>query len=117
MKTFPIARACNPCLAQETWVENPCHSQMSNRRMEMKVASDPANLAAVRKAIEGFASACGFDEKRVGEVGLCVNETVANIIRHAYEGKTDRPVDIAAEAQDGELVVTIRDWGIGVDPS
>jgi serine/threonine-protein kinase RsbW len=85
--------------------------------MEMKIDSDPANLAAVRKAVESFAANCGFDERAAGEVGLCVNETVANIIRHAYSGRTDRPVQVLAEAESPRIVVRIRDWGNGVDPS
>ena len=92
------------------------------RRIELKVASDPANLAGVRKAIEEFAAGMGFDEKAVAEIGLCVNEAMANVIRHAYQGRTDRPVHVtaAAEKADGgkeQITITLRDWGNGVDPS
>ena len=58
--------------------------------MELKVDSHPANLAPVRKAIERFATDNGFDEKSVAEVGLVVNEAMANIIRHAYPGGKER---------------------------
>ena len=88
----------------------------SSPKIELKVTSDPANLAAVRKAIEGLCASDGFDEKTCAEVGLCVNEAVANVIRHAYDGKIDQPVEIVAELGE-ELTVKIRDWGNGVDPS
>jgi serine/threonine-protein kinase RsbW len=91
----------------------------AERRIRLKVQSDPANLAAVRKNIESFATSHGFDEKAVAEIGLCVNEAMANVIRHAYANKTDRPIELAAEMNltGDELVVTIRDWGNGVDPT
>src|SRR5437773_10520985 len=92
------------------------------RRIQLKVASDPANLAGVRKAIEDFAAGMGFDEKAVAEIGLCVNEAMANVIRHAYQGRTDRPVHVVAMAEQAEggreqITITLRDWGNGVDPS
>lgn len=90
------------------------------RRLELNVTSHPSNLATVRKAIESFADANGFDAKGVAEIGLCVNEAVANIIRHAYRGNETRPVHVAAQVEDrdgGRVVITLRDWGVGVDPS
>ena len=35
--------------------------------------------------------AAAFD-KAVAEIGLCLNEALANIIRHAYNNRTDRPL-------------------------
>ena len=90
------------------------------RQLDLRVSSDPANLASVRKAVEAFAAAHGFDEKGVAELGLCVNEAIANIIRHAYRGRVDKPVHIAAaidERDGGTIVIRLRDWGVGIDPS
>src|SRR5919107_543129 len=84
-------------------------SPLPTPKIELKVTSDPANLAAVRKAIEGLCASNGFDEKTTAEIGLCVNEAVANVIRHAYDGKIDQPVQIVAELGE-ELTVKIRDW-------
>src|SRR3954465_14267517 len=86
-------------------------------KVQLKVTSDPANLAAVRKQVEALAASVGFAEKTVAEVGLCVNEALANIIRHAYAGRTDRPIHVTASASPRELAISIRDWGNGVDPS
>jgi len=83
----------------------------------LNVPSDPANLADVRKAVESLAARRGFDDKAVAEIGLCVNEALANVIRHAYQGRTDRPIHLEAVDEDGQMVITIRDWGNGVDPS
>ena len=90
------------------------------RRLELKVTSAPSNLATVRKAIESFAEANRFESKAVAEIGLCVNEAVANIIRHAYRGNETRPVHVTAQMEDregGRIVITLRDWGVGIDPN
>ena len=87
------------------------------RRIELKVDSHPANLAAVRKSIESFATDGGFDEKTVAEIGLCVNEAMANVIRHAYANQTDKPILVTASSDDRQITITLRDWGNGVDPS
>jgi anti-anti-sigma factor len=84
--------------------------------LRLRITSDTANLAPARKLIERLASALGFDEREVGEIGLCVNEAFANVIRHAYGGVGDRPVQIDADPIDGGLEIRIRDWGSGVVP-
>src|SRR5689334_11788877 len=87
--------------------------------VELNLNSDPANLAAARTAIEEFCAArAKFDPKAVGEVGLCVNEALANVMRHAYSGAVDQRINIVAkfEPSDGSVAITIRDWGTGVNP-
>ncbi|HEY8667725.1 MAG TPA: ATP-binding protein [Tepidisphaeraceae bacterium] len=79
--------------------------------------SHPRHIAAIRKNVENFCALHGLSEMAVAEVGLCLNEALANIIRHAYEGATDKPIAITAEIADGELLLSIRDWGNGVDPT
>lgn len=98
-------------------------------RLVLNVSSDPANLASVRRACEAFCRRQGLDEAAAADLGLCVNEAMANVTRHAYGGATDRPVAVIAEAVDaaGAVVpdghpaarsvrVVVRDWGNGVNP-
>jgi serine/threonine-protein kinase RsbW len=85
--------------------------------IHIEILSDPATLCPARKAIESFATRMGFDHDSWCEIGLVVNEVLANVIRHAYNGKTDQPIHIDARFADDAIVVSIRDWGNGVDPS
>ena len=85
--------------------------------MDVTINSDPANIAAVRHAIEEVAVGIGLDPCAVGDVGLCVNEALANVMRHAYAGAKGKPIEIHAGCEDGGLLVTIRDWGNGVNPA
>ena len=83
----------------------------------MRITSDPANLAPVRRAVEDFTAACGFREEARGQIVLCVNEALANVTRHAYGGAADRPVHVDGRFSEGLLRITIRDWGCGRVPA
>jgi anti-sigma regulatory factor (Ser/Thr protein kinase) len=84
----------------------------------MKLTSDPANIAAVRHAIEELCCRkAGLDAKSAADLGLCVNEALANVMRHAYGGVTGKPILVTAQCQGDSIVVTIRDWGNGVNPA
>lgn len=86
-------------------------------QLHLHLTSDPAQLAPLRHQVEEFCAACGFDEKATGEIGLVVNEAIANVIRHAYGGAEDKPVEVSVEF-DGQLLrIGIRDWGSGRLPS
>ena len=85
--------------------------------MTQTIISDPANLAEVRHSIEDFSQQCGFTTEAVGEIGLVVNEAIANIIRHAYGNATDRPIKLTADYSGDTLRIVLRDWGSGRDPS
>jgi anti-sigma regulatory factor (Ser/Thr protein kinase) len=91
--------------------------------LELKIDSDAANIAAARHALEAFANNHGFGDPIAAELGLCANEALANVIRHAYLGASDRPILIRAEILPAlppatpELRVTIRDWGTGINPA
>jgi anti-sigma regulatory factor (Ser/Thr protein kinase) len=85
-------------------------------QLRLRTTSDPANLAPVRHQIEGFCAACGFDEEARGEIGLCVNEALANVTRHAYRLAKDGVVQIDVAFADGMVKIGIRDWGTGRTP-
>lgn len=89
----------------------------NSRKLELKINSDPANLAPVRTEVEALARENDFEDRAVDEIGLVLNEALANVIRHAYKNSDDRPIELSAECVQGELIIRIRDWGSGVDPS
>ena len=84
---------------------------------EWKISSHPANLRQVRKELEEFAKSIGLPEKSAYDVGLVLNEALANIIRHGYGGAVDRPIVVTAEQIDSRLKLIIRDWGAPFDPA
>src|SRR5262245_33019659 len=94
----------------------PARRPRAAKPLRLRFASDPANLSAAREAVEKLALTGGMNATATGEIGLCVNEALANVMRHAYSGATDRPIELEAHWQDQLLTISIRDWGSGENP-
>ncbi|MGE5608727.1 MAG: ATP-binding protein [Bacillota bacterium] len=94
----------------------PASCGEARRSVEWRIVSHPANLAVVRRGVEALAGQHGFDLQSRDEIGLCVNEALANVIRHAYRGAVDQPIVITVTCLNEAIQITIRDWGNGIDP-
>jgi len=68
-------------------------------------------LGWLRGEIRDSLSATNVDQ---GAVDLAVTEAVANVVRHAYRGGAGE-VMIAIERAGDEVIVAVRDFGIGSD--
>ena len=73
-------------------------------------------LQQVGHLVAEAAQAAGFDEADVNRCQLAVDEACTNIIEHGYEGEDRGKIEIACEAQTGELTITIRDQAKRFDP-
>lgn len=84
------------------------------------IASTPAHLPIVRSAVGEICRLIGFRDSSVDSVVLAVDEALANIIKHAYEGQQDQPIEVTfaalweAGVQSG-LEVVLEDRGKTVD--
>jgi serine/threonine-protein kinase RsbW len=93
------------------------------RTFRLRHTSDTAHIAGARRAIEQFAAQWGFNTAAQADIGLCVNEALANVIRHAYANSKAKPIELsgeflpAADRAPAALRVTIRDWGNGQNPA
>jgi serine/threonine-protein kinase RsbW len=83
----------------------------------LRFQSSPANLSRARKAVEKFCEKTQLNQPARDEIGLVVNEALANVIRHAYDNSNDKPIEMRLEPYHGGLALQIRDWGNGKDPS
>jgi serine/threonine-protein kinase RsbW len=100
---------------------------MPPRALRLRLSGDTAHIADARRAIEQFAAHWGFNSTAQADIGLCVNEALANVIRHAYAHAhahaKAKPIELSGEfvpAVDrapAALRVTIRDWGNGRNPA
>ena len=93
-------------------------------RMKLALPSDPGLLCAVRGAVERLTESVGFSEGDVRAVTRAVDEALANIIRHAYRGRADGPIELYfttvtrqgnAKEPDG-LEILLRDQGPPIKP-
>ncbi|MBN1554482.1 MAG: ATP-binding protein [Phycisphaerae bacterium] len=86
-------------------------SESMGSALRLEIKSDPAELKHVRTEVESFARAMGMTEESAGKVVLAMDEALTNIIRHAYEGAADCPIEIDLSVRDTNLHVTLRDYG------
>jgi anti-sigma regulatory factor (Ser/Thr protein kinase) len=84
-------------------------------RFEM--ASDVRYLPAVRGAVGALTAAIGWDEAECRAIVLALDEALANIIRHAYQGRSDGPIELECRESADGLEVSMLDSGEPPDMS
>lgn len=92
--------------------------------LRMELRSDPEMLCVVRGALTHLAEKLGFPEADCRAVVLAVDEALTNIIRHAYKGRTEEPIEalfrrisVDADGLRGEaLEIVLEDRGAPVNP-
>jgi serine/threonine-protein kinase RsbW len=97
----------------------------SNLLLKLELTSNPNLLSVVRGAVERLTEAFGFSAEDGRAVTRAVDEALTNIIRHAYGGALDRPIELTfrvteqhgqsdPESDDG-LEIVMSDHGPEVD--
>ena len=93
---------------------------MSEQENRICVRSDPGDLPQVRALVERVAGSAGFDDEEAGRLVLAVDEAIANIIKHGYDGRDDQPVEVCARCIQEQgvsgIALEIRDFGKQVPP-
>ncbi|MBF0355025.1 MAG: SpoIIE family protein phosphatase [Alphaproteobacteria bacterium] len=79
------------------------------------VPARPDRLKMVRRVVTEAATLCALPENRSADLVLAVDEAMQNVIRHAYGGPTDKPVNVEISKEDGHLVVRLTDYAPPVD--
>jgi len=81
------------------------------------MCSRPCCLPIVRATVGQMATLLGWDEAESRAITLAVDEALANVIRHAYHGRTDQRIELHCDARQGELQIRLRDTGDPPDPA
>lgn len=55
-----------------------------------------------------------LDGERTSRLELAVHEALTNVIRHAYGGERDRPIELVTTLTADEIRVEVRHWGTGL---
>jgi anti-sigma regulatory factor (Ser/Thr protein kinase) len=79
--------------------------------LELQFPSDPRLLHIVRSVVGQTAGLCGFDEDEIQFIILAVDEACANVIRHAYEGRSDGQIMLSCSARDNRVEFRLSDQG------
>jgi anti-sigma regulatory factor (Ser/Thr protein kinase) len=84
--------------------------------LKLEVPSDPQLLSVVRSAVQQIAAVMGFADRDCRLITLAVDEALANIIRHAYGNRHDRPVEVHCRCRGSRLEFVLVDRGKSVKP-
>jgi anti-sigma regulatory factor (Ser/Thr protein kinase) len=82
--------------------------------LDLLLPAVPLSVREARRAVAEVAEETdGCQPGMVDDVRLCVSEAVANVVRHAY-GQGHGDVSITVGHMNGELMVVVRDEGVGM---
>jgi serine/threonine-protein kinase RsbW/stage II sporulation protein AB (anti-sigma F factor) len=82
---------------------------------EATFPSTAPGVGAMRREVAAFAQQAGMDDEGVGSVRLAVSEAATNAVVHAYR-EADGELEVRAWVDTTELVVVVRDTGLGLAP-
>jgi anti-sigma regulatory factor (Ser/Thr protein kinase) len=91
---------------------------------KMELQSNPEMLCVVRNALAELTAKLGFSETECRAVVLAVDEALTNIIRHAYLGDAERPIEasfrriqVPVDGKSGDaLEIVLEDRGVTANP-
>ena len=84
---------------------------MTGFQVTFAMASDVRYLPVVRGAVGALTAAIGWDEAECRAIVLALDEAVANIIRHAYGGRSDGLIELQCRETAGGLEISMLDTG------
>ncbi len=84
--------------------------------MSISFASNPRYLKLIRSVTLQAALCANFPEKESKDITLAVDEAVTNIIKHSYNGSTNKEIIIKIFFFTDKIEIQIRDFGRKVDP-
>ncbi len=96
----------------------------SSLLLKMELRSNPEMLCVVRDALGKLAATLGFSETDCNAVVRAVDEALTNIIRHAYLGDAEQPIEASfrrirapRDAESGDaLEIVLEDYGVTANP-
>jgi serine/threonine-protein kinase RsbW len=92
--------------------------------LRLQLNSNPEILCVVRSAVSQLSEELGFSAEECRAVTRAVDEALTNVIRHAYNGKRGRPIELSCrrihDPADGgpreALEILLEDHGVAADP-
>lgn len=79
--------------------------------------SRSADVATLADNVLDWAATCGLTERTRHQLGILLDELIANIVRHAYSGRENGRIEVEIRLEEAMLCVTLRDFGPPFDPT
>ncbi len=88
-------------------------ANMTNH-FELRCLSVPENVGLTRLAVAHMAAQAGFSLSELEEIKVAVSEAVSNAVIHGYPGRRDGWILVECQIADGDFLVAVEDWGVGI---
>lgn len=88
---------------------------MTKQRFSYTLDSTLETVDAAEQTAGRIAAEAGFDEDTVMQISMAVREAAVNAVLHGNNYAEDKKVTVDFETTSGDLVITIRDQGSGLD--
>lgn len=75
------------------------------------LTSNSPEFKSFRETLRQLLTEAGLDEKKKGEVVLALDETLSNILRHAYPAGTEGKVEVDFSDEADRIEIVVRDFG------
>lgn len=86
------------------------------KKYQLRLPSQSDNLALIRSFVARVAAKEGLDTEEASKIELAVDEACTNVIRHAYDNRTDQTIDVKIKIDSKKLSIIVSDSGKGFDP-
>ena len=83
--------------------------------MRMRLPSTATSLKLVRSGVLASSQQAGFSDIAAHDIVLALDETLQNVIRHAYYGREDGSIVVDVERHGQKLVFFVRDFAPPID--
>ena len=85
--------------------------------IKLELPSNPRYLSLVRAVVGELAATHELRPKERRGLMLAVDEALSNVIRHAYHGDFQKPVEVTCQAFPDRLEFVLFDQGMAPDPA
>jgi serine/threonine-protein kinase RsbW len=93
--------------------------------LKLELLSNPEALCLVRATVERAAEVLHFPDVAARAIVRSVDEALANVMRHAYQGKRGQPIEVLCNKvegaqkgnKEGGLEILLQDQGVAANPA
>lgn len=84
--------------------------------LRIRVPATAEQMGLIRAELADYADGIGMSTSGIEDVQTIATEACGNSVKHAYGPGADGCIEVAADVEDGELRLLVRDFGAGVGP-
>jgi len=84
--------------------------------IKISIPAKPEFLKIIRAAVSSICEVRGFCKDDLNNVILAVDESCSNIIKHAYGGPTEKPIQAKINICNEKFEIYLRDFGKKANP-